>query len=379
MSKRLMWCLVAVVMIVASPPARATDLIVGNCVTPPKFSTISAAVAAAHLNDRVLVCPANYPEQVILSQPMTLQGLPGPNVGLNVDRPVIVPPPNGLTINWTSIDGTKVGPQVLAANTSGQAGNIVISGVTVDGTGAELPGCSTSTFEVGILYGNGTAGTVNHVTVRNQQLPSCGIGIWIENGASGSSESITVENSSVHDQSFKGIFAFSNLTPPTLTATIKGNFVNETNLIEDIIAENVGGTITGSVITGGLVGISGACQSTGCPLTISNNSVADMSPAAGPAIAIGDMTAATGNKISNANIGFAFGGSGVSPGPMVTGNTTKNTTTVISYGCIPNVTVKSNSFNDSLNGFQQVPTTNSGLGTNLLFNIDNIQVGPPCP
>ena len=83
------------------------------------------------------------------------------------------------------------------------------------------------------------------------------------------------------------------------------------------------------------------------------------------------------NKVSNVYTAFLFGGSGLSPGPTVTGNTTMNTTYVIMYNCIPNVTVKSNTFNDSEFGFDHVPTANSGLGVNSIYNIDTVQSSCP--
>ena len=90
---------------------------------------------------------------------------------------------------------------------------------------APKSGCSAGADLAGIFYASGTAGTINEMTTRNQQLPSCGYGIWVENGA-GPNQSITVENNSVHDVTWEGIFALSNQTPSTLAATIKGNFVN---------------------------------------------------------------------------------------------------------------------------------------------------------
>jgi hypothetical protein len=173
---------------------------------------------------------------------------------------------------------------------------------------------------------------------------------------------------------WEGIFAISNQTPSTLAATIKGNFVTGKvyNQTKDIEVAGISGALTGNVVTGGLQGIT----NDGGPVTISGNAVADIS--LGVAIAFGDGSTVSSNKISNVYTAFSFGGSGVSPGPTVTGNATKNTTYVIEYNCVPNVTVKANTFNDSEFGFDHVPSANSGLGVNAIYNIDTLQAST-CP
>jgi len=368
-SKHWMLFLLAVALIAAASPAQAANYEVGTCIPSlPKFGSIQLAVNSVPPGSTIVVCPATYFEQVTISRPLTLRGLSSNNQ----DRPVIAAPPNGLIINVTSITGANVAAQVLVQNVA-PPGNVNLTGITVDGSSAEVQGCSVSAELAGIFYASGTSGTINEMTARNQQLPSCGYGIWIENGA-GPNQSITVENNSVHDVTWEGIFAISNQTPSTLAATIKGNFVNGKvyNQTKDIEVNGVSGALTGNVVTGGFQGI----INDGGPVTISGNAVADISIGVG--IAIGDSSTVTSNKISNVYTAFLFGGSGLSPGPTVTGNTTKNTTYVVMYNCVPNVTVKSNTFNDSEFGFDHVPTANSGLGVNAIYNIDTVQTST-CP
>ncbi len=356
-------------MMAAATSAQAATYEVGSCIASlPKFTTIQLAVSSVPPGSTILVCPATYFEQVTISRPLTLRGLSSNNQ----DRPVIAAPPNGLAINVTSITGANVAAQVLVQSVA-PPGNVILTGITVDGSSAEVQGCSVSAFLAGIFYASGTAGTINEMTTRNQQLPSCGYGIWIENGA-GPNQSITVENNSVHDVTWEGIFAFSNQTPSTLSATIKGNFINGQvyNQTKDIEVNGVSGALTGNVVTGGLQGIT----NDGGPVTISGNAVADIS--IGAAIAFGDGSTVTSNKMSNVHTAFLLGGSGVSPGPTVSGNTTKNTTYVIEYNCVPNVTVKSNTFNDSQFAYDHIPTANSGLGVNSLYNIDTVTAST-CP
>jgi hypothetical protein len=369
MSKHWILWLLAVVMVAASSPAFAVTYEVGTCIPSlPKFATIQLAVSSVPPGSIIEVCPGTYFEQVTISQPLTLKGVSSSNE----DRPVIAPPPNGLAINVASITGTHVAAQVLVQNL-GPIGNVILTGITVDGSTAEVPGCSSTAFLAGIFYASGTSGTINGMTTRKQQLPSCGYGIWVENGP-GAKQSVTVENNSVHDVSWEGIFAFSNQTPSTLAATIKGNFVNGLvyNQTKDIGVNGVSGALTGNVVTGGFQGI----INDGGPVTISANAVADISIGVG--IAFGDGSTVTSNKISNVYNAFLLSGSGISPGPTVSGNTTKNTTYVIEYSCIPNVTVKANTFNDSQFAYDHIPTANSGLGVNSLYNIDTVTAST-CP
>jgi hypothetical protein len=368
---RILLLLMAATMI-ASRPAQAKSYEVGGCnPSLPQFPTIQMAVSSVPPESTILVCPGTYFEQVIISQPLTLKGA---DIN-NLDRPVIAAPPNGLAINVTSITGAQVAAQVLVENVT-PPGNVVLTGITVDGSLAEVPLSCPPAALAGIFYASGSSGTINDMTTRDQKLASCGYGIWLENGA-GPNQTITVENNSVHDMSSAGILAQSNQTPPTLTATIQGNFVNSLNYNQttDIEVFGILGAITGNVVTGGLVGITNA-GTDASPVTISENAVAGISIGVG--MSFGDGSKVTSNKISNVYTAFFFGGSGVSPGPTVTANTTQNTTYVINYNCIPNVTVKSNTFNDSEFGFLQIPPENSGLGVNAIDNIDTVQTSS-CP
>ena len=51
---------------------------VGTCrADKQRYSTISAAVAAASPGEIVYVCPGIYPEQVEIDKPLTIQGIQG--------------------------------------------------------------------------------------------------------------------------------------------------------------------------------------------------------------------------------------------------------------------------------------------------------------
>jgi hypothetical protein len=214
-------CLALVALIALSGQAFATTAYaqVGSC-TPPNppahtFTTIQAAVSApTSLPGTVIeICPGNYPEQVVITRRLTLEGV----VSGTEDAAVILPPTSGMVQNATDVDsGNPIAAQLLVQNTL--ASVITIENLTVDGTGNQDP-CTTDLM--GILFQN-ASGLVNHVAVRNQ-LPGdvlsgaqCGESIYVQT-ASGSTSKVTVENSSVHNYNKNGITGNDAGTTLTLT------------------------------------------------------------------------------------------------------------------------------------------------------------------
>ncbi len=153
MSRHLAWFFSVVVMLAVSAPLQALNYEVGGCKTGSgyvNFTTISAAVAGVPAGSKILVCPGAYPEQVTITQPLTLQGI----ASNNSNRAVIaINPIGGLATNVTSIIGQGLYAQVLVQNVN-PPGPVNITGITVDGGGGNV-GCSTSVGLVGIFYAAG--------------------------------------------------------------------------------------------------------------------------------------------------------------------------------------------------------------------------------
>jgi len=64
------------ILSVAQSSTTTPKFAVGGC--EPKltsFNTISQAVSTVPPSSTILVCPGNYPEQVVITQPLTLQGV----------------------------------------------------------------------------------------------------------------------------------------------------------------------------------------------------------------------------------------------------------------------------------------------------------------
>jgi hypothetical protein len=349
-----MWLLVLTAMAAVSVPVQALkDYQVGGCKPPlTNFSTIQAAVSSVPAGSTILVCPGTYPEQVTITQPLTLQGI----ASNNSSRAVITINPNGsLVPNVTSIIGESLYAQLLVQSVN-PVGPVNIIGITVDGTGGPQQGCTDASGFAGVFYASGTTGTVNEVTARNYIDCGLGAGIWVENGA-GPTQSITVENSSVRNMDGPGINDVSDQNPATITATIKGNFVTSANSLAGNIeavgiwVEGGGGTVTNNFITGGSIGIGNSGNNLGscCAIPVSSNVLADIPGTFGTAIALYGPSGSTAqsNKISNVYRAFDL----LTGSATVKSNTSMNTAYSVDFRCSAGNTVRGNIFNDSTFGF----------------------------
>ena len=359
MSRYFGWLFTMLVMLAVSAPLQALNYEVGGCKTGSSyvnFTTISAAVVGVPAGATIQICPGVYPEQVTITQPLTLKGI----ASGNANRAVITINPNGsLAPNVTSsINFVPFYAQVLVQNVN-PADPVNIIGITVDGSG-DNAGCSAEAL-AGIFYASSTSGTVNEVTARNQVNGGCGWGIWVENGAA-SSQTITIENSSVHNGGFDGGgIAASSVSPPTLSSTISGNFLSNAGLFG--IDDSSSGVIAGNVLTSVAgPGIFAEVDS----LTVSANTVADI---LGIGIETKGASTVVANKLSNVGDSIALF---PDVAATIKSNTIKNTLCGIDFsGGSSSGTISGNTLNDSPYGFGNWfgPT----IGGNSLYNVDNLQ------
>jgi len=365
MSRHLAWLFSVVVMVAMSAPLQALSYEVGGCKTGAgyvNFTTISAAVAGVPAGSKIQVCPGAYPEQVTITQPLTLQGI----ASNNSNRAAItINPTGGLAPNVTSIIGQGLYAQVLVQNVN-PPGPVNITGITVDGGGGDV-GCSTRVGLVGIFYAAGTSGTINEVTTRNHQSSGCGNSIWAENTA-GATQIIRIENSSVRNFDNWGITALSDQNTSTLTAIINANFVNPASTALAVNAEGMVGSIANNVVTSAGEGI--LTEAFAGPITVSGNTVADV--IGGYGMFVSDGTTATSNKLSNMNDAFNFPDGGATVKSNVVTNITG---AAFDLGCFTGSTISANIVNDSQFGFQY---SRSPITGNSLYNVDTVLSGS-CP
>jgi hypothetical protein len=222
---------------------------VGTCKSGA-FKTIQSALNASPAPNVVNVCPGQYAEQLLITKPVTIEGI----TGSGGNRAQIVLPDDN-TANATLNDGggpIAAAAQILVTNVSGGAVNL--TNLMVNGEGFGI----TDTLFIGIVYQN-SSGTINEVITAFQNGEGAtnvpGMGMWIQGGSS--KPTVTVENSSIHDFNADGIFVTGTTTATDLTVTIKNNAVLTTSATSYDIAAEQGSdaTVSGNVVNGGLLGI----------------------------------------------------------------------------------------------------------------------------
>jgi hypothetical protein len=364
--RRSHFALLVIVLLVAQP-LLAKTYYVGSCKTGA-YGTIGAAVAAVPAGSIIDVCPGTYPEQVVISQPLTLQGISSGGSA----QPTIAMPSAGLT-TITSIVFATVAAQVEVT-----AGPVNITGITVDGTAASSV-CPT-VWDIGIYYFSGASGTIDAVQTANQNCNTNGMGIYAENETA-TPLSITVENSNVTRASQFGIEACSTETPSTLTATIKNNYVANTSIGINIDCQTAA-TVTGNFVdTTSYMGIYAGSPSTkvtantvtnafdgirvsGNGPVVSGNTVVD----AEGGIVLDGVGTVTSNHIVNSAWGLWFSASG--------STAEDNFIIQAQYGALLQClteTVSGNTFVGAGVGFEEYPGTSTG--TNKFYNVPTLTTG----
>lgn len=192
---------------------------VGACVPgTTQFTTIQGAVTGIGTPGTVFICPGTYAEQVVISnKDVSLRGV---NTGTN-SAVTLVAPAGGMVQNATSVfDGvTTYAAQVVVNGTAG----VTLSGLTIDGSNNQVPGCGSGL--VGILFQN-AAGTILNNSVANEiqgpGLDGCqtGLGIYVQNG-DGVARTVSIRNNYVASFQKNGITG----NGAGLTATISDNTV----------------------------------------------------------------------------------------------------------------------------------------------------------
>ncbi len=145
------------------------------CITGRAFHTINAALAAANSGDEIRICPGVYPEQLVLTKPLTLRGQPVAN-----NRAIIMPA--DLLASRQSTQGAKP----IRAAILVDAPRVVLEGLDVDLGPANLDGCSPI---VAGIYLRNASGSLSQMVVRGAHSSSTdcdtGVGLLIEGGKLG--------------------------------------------------------------------------------------------------------------------------------------------------------------------------------------------------
>lgn len=296
--------------------------------TLASYPTISQAVSSVPSSSTIFVCPGTYPEQVVITKSLTIEGVSASGLSgasaVGANNPVITSPSGGVIVNATDpLSGQPIAAQVLVQTPAASLGTpikVTLEYLAIDGSNNQLSGCATNL--VGIYYQN-ASGTINQDVTRFQELDQSdfgcqdGLAIFVETGTGGSSV-VTIENNSVHDYDKNGITVVGS----DAVATITGNYVvgiGATSLIAQNgiqVSNGANGSVKGNTVTddnyinppdcgpncygssGILIWDSGATGS--APFTISSNTVVNTQLAIvtyGDNSGTADWNTVTSNKI----------------------------------------------------------------------------------
>jgi Periplasmic copper-binding protein (NosD) len=319
MSRSLLLFVSALVLTVC--PAMASTYYVGTC-HAKSFSTISAAVSAVPAGSIIDVCPGFYPEQVIISKSLTLQGISYQNtIGASVE--------SSGSVAETQVLGLNLIPTIWVTAGTVNISNLSVVSYSVT-TCPQLP--------TGIFYASGTSGTVNHASVAaGNNACGEGAGIVAEN-ATAHSSSIKIENNYIDTDNF-GILMGSQQPAGTLPVLLN--------------------TITGNTITGVTRGMF-LLQSRG---KVSANNITGTSPKDQTSYGILDAapaTTITDNSILVSYTGISIDGASAT----VTGNRINASGTGIDLGCTLG-TVTGNTISASI-GLDHTPASFTGKNIFLI-------------
>lgn len=262
----------------------ATTVAVGPSTCKPTlvhFSTIQAAVNASPFGTTIDVCPGTYPEQVVISQPLTVQGITD-GIG---NAAVISVPGAGLVQNGTSASFGPVAVQLLVENTVG----VTIKNLTVDGNGANCPAGSNrnvgiGVFNVGTAVDGTAAAKIENVVVRNE-LNCFGDGILADTSYA------TITGSEIHDINQTAIDAYS------AKYSITNNSIQRASGYGIVLVNDASGTlVSGNNVSNG--GFTGILSESANAATITKNTVLN-NVEVGLYLFFADNQTVTQNVVSN--------------------------------------------------------------------------------
>lgn len=199
----------ALLLLVSGTVCSATTRRVGQpntgC-TNAQYTTITDAVSAASAGDEIEICPALYPEQLIITMPLTLRG-----VTSNPDISAYLPCCNEanrvlLQPRLQDLQGLPFESVITVMNTT----EVTLDNLTIDASQNIVSGCGIAL--AGVTFLN-ASGRLQNSTVQGAQLPnpqSCstfsgnGFGVVVTSNDSGP-HYVGILNNSIHDYQRDGI------------------------------------------------------------------------------------------------------------------------------------------------------------------------------
>jgi hypothetical protein len=164
------------------------------------YPTIMAAVNAASFGDTIAICPGLYPEQILITKPLTLTGITANGIGRALVQPATMSPLGGLSSEAV----------ITVMNTFG----VTIKNLAIDASNNGTSGCAVPVAVIHYYNASGDVenNAISGALVSNPQNCSnllklgSGFGVQVDSSGAGSF-SVNIANNSIHDYTRNGVFA----------------------------------------------------------------------------------------------------------------------------------------------------------------------------
>jgi len=244
---------------------QAAVLTVGQPSTPcpnAQYTTIGAAIAAAASGDTIAICPALYPEQLIVTKPLTLVGLDvvtsSKEGKYGVNRVLIQPA-------LTDLQSLPYESVITVMNTSG----VTIENLAVDASQNTVSGCSPTLSAIHFFNSSGNVIASAISGAQLQDVTTCsglfgnGFGVLVDNdGTLPGPFKVSIQQNSIHDYEQDGIYVVgpgSGVSTAVVNVDIAGNSISGVGpasgtLQFGVFLNGAAGRITGNRISEGTCG-----------------------------------------------------------------------------------------------------------------------------
>jgi hypothetical protein len=361
-----------------------------------QYKSIAAAVNAAAPGDVIAICPAVYPEQLIITMPLTLRGVSTDVKGNDVKRVLLQP-------TFRNVHGLAVEAAITVMNTGG----VTIENLAIDASKNSATGCNPTLADIhyfnasGVVANSALFGAELAPQNCGEIFPDNGFGVLVDSSRPGPFR-VAIEHNSIHDFTQGGVQA----TNTGVLVEVEGNRISGVGpSIPDqfgvSISNGAVGQIKGNFIT------LGSCRKlsyTACLLAgsvgitlsaIVDGSVVDhnvISDAQSGIEISGNNVRVTNNLISNIDL-FDGIDLGLLSNSLIDSNTIFNVTPLTNQSCgiyeisgagIVGNTISNTTVNDAYCGVLYITVDQVGPGNyyNTLYttlNGDLLQSGLPPP
>jgi len=188
------------------------------------YTTISAALFASASGDEIDICPGLYPEQLVITQPVTLRGL-----STSGSQRVLLQPATITNVQPPLYAQQNVAPFQAAISVIG-TGNVTIENLAINASGNTATGC---TVTVAAIHFSNASGTVANNAIFGAQLssplscttlfPGNGFGVQVDSAAGQTGPfSVSITGNSIHDFNRNGVLVSGS----GITTEVSGNTIS---------------------------------------------------------------------------------------------------------------------------------------------------------